>query len=482
MDIVETIDRMRRLRSDLPDVEVKSALNGLPDSITESLCAFANLPGGGLLLLGLDEAAGFAPVHLPDAAGLAAGVASRARQAFEPPVNLDVTVEEFEGAQLVVARIYEIHPSAKPCIVRRSGNAYMRFSDGDYVMSQLEIDAFIVSRDRPRFDEEPVVGARFDDFDADVLASYVATARAGDPRLASLADDDAVLLRTGAMTRERVPTAAGLLALGTYPQQFFPQFAVRAALLPDEAGLGTRALDSATFTGPLPVILDSTVEWVRRNSRRRLVTNLDTGHTREVIDPPPAAIREFVANALVHRDLADWAASRSIELRLDGSEFRLTNPGGLYGITTAQLGVKPLSSARNRRLIEICKFLQTENGSVVEALASGIPTALAALDESAMQRPRFFDQGLSFTVTIDRRVTTPLASKDDPPAGDRPNDMTNSEAKLLNVLTTPATASEIARAAGISLNAAQKRLASLRKKGVVVMSDHQGQRTKYRRA
>jgi ATP-dependent DNA helicase RecG len=482
MDLVETIDRMRRLRSDLPDVEVKSARSGLPDSITESLCAFANLPGGGLLLLGLDETAGFAPVHLADAAGLAAGVASRARQAFEPPVNLDVTVEDFEGAQLVVARVYEIHSSAKPCIVRRSGRAYMRYADGDYVMSQLEVDAFIISRDRPRFDEKPVIGARFDDFDAEVLSGYIANARAGDSRLAGLADDDAILLRTGAMTRERIPTAAGLLAMGTYPQQFFPEFAVRAALLPDAADLGTRALDSATFTGPLPVILDSTVEWVRRNSRRRLVTNLDTGHTREVIDPPPAAIREFVANALVHRDLADWAASRSIELRLDSREFRLTNPGGLYGITTAQLGVKPLSSARNRRLIEICKFLQTENGSVVEALASGIPTALAALDESGMQRPRFFDQGLSFTVTVDRSVTARPAPKDDRPADDRPNDVTNAETEILDALTTPATAAEIARAAGISLNAAQKRLTSLRKKGAVVMSEHQGQRTTYRRA
>jgi hypothetical protein len=37
MDLVGTIDRMRRLRSDLPDVEVKSAKSGLPDSITESL-------------------------------------------------------------------------------------------------------------------------------------------------------------------------------------------------------------------------------------------------------------------------------------------------------------------------------------------------------------------------------------------------------------------------------------------------------------
>ena len=474
MRLEKTIDRMRRLNSDLPDVEAKSARGGLPDSVTKTLCAFANHPGGGLVVLGLDESENFAPVELDDPAGLSAALVSRARQAFEPPIQLDVSVVDFEGTHLVVARVNETHISQKPCIVRRTGRAYMRYADGDYAISQLEMDGFVVGRERPRFDELPVAGANYDDFDASTVASYLANARAGDARLAQLSDDDEVLLRTGVVTRDGVPTVAGLLALGTYPQQFIPQFAVRAALLPDRASIATRALDSATFTGPVAVLLDSVVDWVRRNSRRRLVTNPETGHTREVLDPPPVAVREFVANALVHRDLADWAASRSIELRLTGTEFRLTNPGGLYGVTAEQLGVRPLSSARNRRLLEICKFLRTENGSVVEALASGIPTAIASLSEDGMNPPNFFDQGLNFTVTIDRSATV-----SEPSLGPIPSGLTSREAQLLAAISRPMTASDIAQTLGISLNAVQKRITTLRRKGKVTMGPPRGQRTTY---
>lgn len=87
---------MRNRRGEMPGVEVKSAAGGLPDSITETMSAFANLPGGGLIILGLDEATGFRPTRLKDAGGLAGGIASRARQSFQPEIHVDVDVVRFE--------------------------------------------------------------------------------------------------------------------------------------------------------------------------------------------------------------------------------------------------------------------------------------------------------------------------------------------------------------------------------------------------
>ena len=45
-------------------MEVKSAAGGLPASISSTLSALANLPRGGLVILGLDERTGFRPVPL----------------------------------------------------------------------------------------------------------------------------------------------------------------------------------------------------------------------------------------------------------------------------------------------------------------------------------------------------------------------------------------------------------------------------------
>ncbi len=64
IDLDGLIAELRAGQGDTAAVEVKSARGGLPGTVGQSLCALANHPGGGLLLLGLDEQAGFAPVGL----------------------------------------------------------------------------------------------------------------------------------------------------------------------------------------------------------------------------------------------------------------------------------------------------------------------------------------------------------------------------------------------------------------------------------
>jgi ATP-dependent DNA helicase RecG len=463
------IARLRHLGSDTPNIEVKSAHGGLPESLDETLCSFGNLPGGGLLILGLDEARSFAPVGLRDAASLAAGLVSKARQAIDPPLNVSVNVESFEGADLVVAEVHEVDASAKPCRVKRSGKAYLRFADGDYTLSQLEIDGFIANRTRPKFDEAEVPDASVEDLDRERLADFLVTARSLDRRLAPIENDTDLLLKTGVISRSNVPTVAGLLALGAYPQQFLRYFTMRAALLPADARQSTRALDSATFTGPIGAMLEDAVGWVHKNSRVQVRVDTSTGHVRDQADPPVVAVRELISNALVHRDLAEWATSRSIELRMSPLEFRLTNPGGLFGIAVDRLGIHPLTSARNRLLIDVCKFVRTADGKVVEALATGIPSVFESLGEAGMPPPEFFDQGLSFTAIV-RRTSAPATAA----AAATHKLPTAAEQAALAILTSPTSAAALGQKLGITTAAAHKRLRTLRDKGLVEVASGSG--------
>jgi ATP-dependent DNA helicase RecG len=476
-DLASVIAQLRTIGADVTAIEAKSAAGGLPQSVTPTLCAFANLPGGGLVILGLDEANRFSTVTLPGAANLAAGLASMARSAFDPPLHISVDVEIFEKTELVVARVHELPLTAKPCVVKRTGQAYLRFFDGDYTLSRLEMDGFIANRTRPRFDEAEVVGASYTDLDPDRVEDFLATARANDRRFATITDDRELLRRNGVVSSDDVPTIAGLLSLGIHPQQFLPHCNIRAALLADDPSPTTRALDSSTFTGPLPAMLDDAVAWVARNSRHRLVSNQRTGHVTEVLDPPVTAARELISNALVHRDLSEWASSRAVELRMTGSTFTLVNPGGLYGISVERLGIHRLTSARNRRLLEICKHVRTADGNVVEAIASGIPATFASLRDAGMPEPRFFDQGLMFTVTLDR---THKAHGPIPPSPTAK--LTPAEQELMTALVTEMDVNELAAVLGVSVNATQKRLASLRSKGVVSMTGGIGRESTYTRA
>ncbi|MEK6721747.1 MAG: hypothetical protein AABZ33_13920 [Chloroflexota bacterium] len=61
-DLSALVAQLRAAGGDRTSVEVKSAGGGLPQSLTETLSALANQPGGGLIILGLDEMRGFSPI------------------------------------------------------------------------------------------------------------------------------------------------------------------------------------------------------------------------------------------------------------------------------------------------------------------------------------------------------------------------------------------------------------------------------------
>ena len=58
-EVLELIDTVRSGEYEDAGLEVKRAQRGLPQRLFETLSAFANQVGGGVILLGLDECQGF---------------------------------------------------------------------------------------------------------------------------------------------------------------------------------------------------------------------------------------------------------------------------------------------------------------------------------------------------------------------------------------------------------------------------------------
>ena len=254
------------------------------------------------------------------------------------------------------------------------------------------MDAFLANRSRPQFDEAQVDGARRSDLEDERVA---ATSRLLERTTAgSLAS-----ATTSCSSAQVCSRRKGRRPLpGSSPSASTPSSTCRTATSVLRSSPKARSQPRAPSIPPRsPVRFPRCWKTRRRGlagtSRSRLVGDQATGTVRDETDPPPIAVRELVANALVHRDLADWASSRSVELRMTTDTLRLTNPGGLYGITTERLGTHPLTSARNRRLVEICKYVRAGDGNVVEALASGIPghvrgTSASRAPATRVLRPR----------------------------------------------------------------------------------------------
>ncbi|MFC4127348.1 AlbA family DNA-binding domain-containing protein [Nocardia rhizosphaerae] len=142
-----------------------------------------------------------------------------AHRRITPPVRITIEDATVDESPVIVVRVHEYDRSAKPCRVSASGTAYLRDYDGDFAMSELEEQAFLASRRPPLFDRASVVGATRADLDGDLVREFLRSVRDRDPHgLGRFTEDDELLLRAGVVDSEGVPTVAGILAMGLYPQ------------------------------------------------------------------------------------------------------------------------------------------------------------------------------------------------------------------------------------------------------------------------
>ena len=191
----------------------------------------------------------------------------------------DHSIETFEEAPVLVASIPELPPRDKPCHVTTRGTyegSFIRTGDGDRKLSHYEIDRLIEEHSQPRHDARIVEGATEDDLDKTLVDSLVERERFLHPRIFEKLGKQDILKALRVLDEDENgvlrPTLAGLLALGFYPQKYFPRLTVSFAAYPGttKATLqetGQRFLDSNDFVGPIPVMIAEAVSAVAKNMR-----------------------------------------------------------------------------------------------------------------------------------------------------------------------------------------------------------------------
>ena len=388
---------------DTTSIEAKTFSEYSPEQLGPTLSAFANKPGGGTILLGVSERDGISVVGVDDVDDLLKRTANQARNGFRPPIRVDVRAIDLDGKTIGVVNVEGADVNEKPVRWLKDKKAYLRQYDGDYQMSPSEEQMLVLRHHRPNADAQAVPGSSLRDLDPNLVTRYLSSVRETTPRLVN-DSDEAVLFFTGVVAdRESEElSVAGLYALGEYPQRLLPHLTLTAAV---EGSGDVRAVNRRDFTGSLPVILDDVLDWVRGNvESRQLVTRDGDGLTDYAV--PLLAAREVVANALVHRDLSEASRGKGIDLRITRDGFRLTNPGGLWGITVDRLGFGD-HPAVNERLYQICRNVEGRSGRVIEAMGTGIREVRRSLREAGMAEPRFYDNGVSFTVRFPNSALIP---------------------------------------------------------------------------
>lgn len=404
IDVSEQISFLREIGGDTWNIEAKRASDGYPETLDETLSAFANMPEGGLILLGVSELDGRVEVTgVNDPAALMGTLGQKARERITPPIQLGaVETHVIEGQNVIACVVPPQAPEQRPYRVGKNGPAFIRSADGDYELSESEVRVMLAHQAPPRFDVQPVEGADVEnDIDETLLQQYLHEQLQALPPLRSLTRED-LLIKTNVVDRDTgQPTIAALYALGIYPQQYLPTLSVKARVIPgrgEEAEFRVR--NQEEFVGPVSFQLESTMNWLIRNMGTSVVFDEHTGHGRDHHELPLVALREIVANALVHRDLSAASQSSYINVIKKPDQLIVTNPGGLWGLSVRQLGTTS-PSARNPVLYRMCRSVRTADGNrVVETAASGIPTVKRLLSEAQLPEPKFRDRVISFEVEM----------------------------------------------------------------------------------
>ena len=480
MSLQEEVDAVvataRRIGTDTMSVEIKRAAGGTPKTLPETISAFAN-GAGGLVILGLNEADGFTPVAVP-AKALAEALVSACSDRVEPPVRAQIEIVHVDGMPIVAASIPPCNFKLRPCFVKTQGiehGSYIRAHDGDRHLTTYEIHLMVDGRGQPQDDAQPVDGASLSDLDQAAVAALVERLRTTRGPAFVKASQADVLRMAGVSPRGESKgrvTLAGLMTLGTYPQEFFPQLNVTFVSYPTSDGRpmtdGTRFLENVAIDGPIPEMVSRLVEVVTRSMTRRSVM---IGIGREdVWEYPVEAIRELAVNALMHRDYHPLAQGTQVRVEMFPDRLVFLNPGGLFGAANPQeLLDGRATSSRNANLARLLEDvpLPGTTRAVCENRGSGILLIERELADAGLRPPLFEPSPSMFVATIfNARAATSIGESST--QNDRSDD---TESTILAQLADGAkTNQELQQATGLGRPGVSKRLHNLEERGVVIPS------------
>ncbi|MBL7258431.1 tetratricopeptide repeat protein [Actinoplanes sp. LDG1-01] len=204
-------------------------------------------------------------------------------------------------------------------------------------------------------------------------------------------------LQSAHLMREGRLTRAGALLFGEDPMAVIPTATVQCTQF---HGAGRDSpMDKLVLQGTVPEQIEHARTFVAGLARRGEAPTAESATTEPVYRFPMVAVREIIANALVHRDYGH--AQMCVHVRVFADRVEITSPGEWSGADLPDGEPVPLarlageSRQRNFWLAHVLTW-----NSLVESEGAGIPRALADCRARGAAEPVVLRSGDAITVTI----------------------------------------------------------------------------------
>ena len=174
--------------------------------------------------------------------------------------------------------------------------------------------------------------------DKEELTKYVNKLKEAKPNFAKNDFDKCLKLCSITDTSEEnvYPTLAGTMIFGEYPQAYYPQLFIACVVVPgielgDTGAMGERFIDNKRIEGTIEEMIAGAMNFLTRNMKTSVIID-SNGQRINRTEYPLEALREAIANALIHRDYSTQTENAYVSVYMYNDRIEIINPGILYGL------------------------------------------------------------------------------------------------------------------------------------------------------
>jgi ATP-dependent DNA helicase RecG len=401
-EIKSLIDKAFKINSEIDELEFKEASGGMPKSIWEPISAFSHKPNGGVIVFGIKEdrqTREFSIINDLDIASLQESLTSYLRETIINPGKHQMQIIDYKQKKLLALTIDETPNEKKPCYKESKGvpnGARIRDGNTNRQMTDEEMRAFIRNNSDFSYDKTEAKGTSLNLLSQDKIVAFLKESASRIGRVNPEKDEYLEILKNISIVdtfKDRLkPTIGGFLIFSEMEPQLkkgFSRYQIRCVHY-EGVSVTSDIIDKADINGTLDQQIEDINKFILKNIPQRAQI---VGTKRiEKYEYPEDAIRELVANAIIHRNYV--ITETYTQVNIFSNRIEITNPGCLPpGITVNN--IKDAQFSRNEVIASILKDLK-----YLEEYGRGINIVMSRMREYDLPDPIFKNESNKFTVIL----------------------------------------------------------------------------------